>query len=327
MELRRRREESGFTQVELGARVFVSGGYIGEFEQAIRKRRRIGRGPADRRYTPNRRYFRATVQEADRRLLVCGLLRQAAELETLATKICEFAPALIPGLLQTPAYARAVTLAMNPFAPEESVDEKVSGRIERGRLLKDATRPVSWAILHENVLRIPVGGPGVMAEQLENVAELARERSVLVQVLPYTNWAVRRHDRLTQAHGVRGRSTNRLYRSRVFGDPVRPSGRGTTSSIGRRSAEGGCTATGGFPDPHRIRGGGPQTMREYDLSKARWRKSSHSDGNGGDCVEVAYDFPTPPAGARARTAAATAERHASRSATESPASSPSGTAK
>ncbi|MEU1693452.1 DUF397 domain-containing protein [Streptomyces hirsutus] len=32
-------------------------------------------------------------------------------------------------------------------------------------------------------------------------------------------------------------------------------------------------------------------MREYDLSKARWRKSSHSDGNGGDCVEVAYDFP------------------------------------
>jgi len=31
-------------------------------------------------------------------------------------------------------------------------------------------------------------------------------------------------------------------------------------------------------------------MREYDLSNARWRKSTHSDGNGGDCVEVAYDF-------------------------------------
>ncbi|WP_338696295.1 DUF397 domain-containing protein [Streptomyces sp. Q6] len=31
-------------------------------------------------------------------------------------------------------------------------------------------------------------------------------------------------------------------------------------------------------------------MREYDLSNARWRKSSFSDGNGGDCVEVAYDF-------------------------------------
>lgn len=31
-------------------------------------------------------------------------------------------------------------------------------------------------------------------------------------------------------------------------------------------------------------------MREYDLSTARWRKSSYSDGTGGDCVEVAYDF-------------------------------------
>lgn len=31
-------------------------------------------------------------------------------------------------------------------------------------------------------------------------------------------------------------------------------------------------------------------MREYDLSKARWRKSVYSDGNGGSCVEVAYDF-------------------------------------
>jgi len=32
-------------------------------------------------------------------------------------------------------------------------------------------------------------------------------------------------------------------------------------------------------------------MRDYDLSNASWRKSTHSDGNGGDCVEVAYDFP------------------------------------
>ncbi|MGX5182476.1 DUF397 domain-containing protein [Streptomyces avermitilis] len=31
-------------------------------------------------------------------------------------------------------------------------------------------------------------------------------------------------------------------------------------------------------------------MREYDLSSAQWRKSTYSDDNGGDCVEVAYDF-------------------------------------
>ncbi|SDC12571.1 DUF397 domain-containing protein [Streptomyces prasinopilosus] len=32
-------------------------------------------------------------------------------------------------------------------------------------------------------------------------------------------------------------------------------------------------------------------MREYDLSEARWRKSTYSDGNGGNCVEVTHDFP------------------------------------
>lgn len=32
-------------------------------------------------------------------------------------------------------------------------------------------------------------------------------------------------------------------------------------------------------------------MREYDLSNASWRRSTYSDGNGGECVEVAYDFP------------------------------------
>jgi hypothetical protein len=74
---------------------------------------------------------------------------------------------------------------MNPFAPDEYIDEKVSGRVARGRILKGATRPVYWAIPHENVLRIPVGGATVMSEQLEHVAGLARERAVVVQVLPY----------------------------------------------------------------------------------------------------------------------------------------------
>ncbi|GAA0666983.1 helix-turn-helix transcriptional regulator [Streptomyces thermocarboxydovorans] len=110
---------------------------------------------------------------------------KAAELEALATKICDFAPALVPGLLQTPEYARSVTLAMNPFAPDEYIEDKVSGRMERQRLLKDATRPIYWVVLHENVVRLPVGGPVAMVRQLEHVAALTRGRAVVVQVLPY----------------------------------------------------------------------------------------------------------------------------------------------
>ncbi|WP_217212003.1 helix-turn-helix transcriptional regulator [Streptomyces sp. AC550_RSS872] len=183
-ELKRRREDAGVTQVDLGARVFVSGGYIGQFEQAIRKPQLDVAQRIDVALQTDgifERMWHRLIN--DQRY--ADYFAKAAELERLATKICEFAPALVPGLLQTAGYARAVTLAMNPFAADEYIEDKVSGRLERQHILKDATRPVYWVVLHESVLRIPVGGPAVMAEQLERVASMARERTVLVQVLPY----------------------------------------------------------------------------------------------------------------------------------------------
>ncbi|MBA2806044.1 helix-turn-helix transcriptional regulator [Streptomyces sp. KM273126] len=184
-ELKRRREDAGLTQVELGARVFVSGGYIGQFEQAIRKPQLDVAQRIDE-VLQSDGFFERTWRKLIDDKRYADYFAKAAELETLATKICDFAPALVPGLLQTAAYARAVTIAMNPFAPDESIEKKVSGRLERAQILKDATRPVYWAILHENVLRIPVGGAAVMAEQVAHVAALARERTVLVQVLPHS---------------------------------------------------------------------------------------------------------------------------------------------
>ncbi|MEV5429038.1 helix-turn-helix transcriptional regulator [Streptomyces sp. NPDC052701] len=184
-ELKRRREDAGFTQVELGARVFVSGAYIGQFEQAIRKPQLDIAQRIDEVLQTDGIFERLCRKLIDDKRYA-DYFAKAAELEALATRICEFAPALVPGLLQTAAYARAVTLAMNPLAPDEFIEEKVSGRVERARILKDATRPVYWVILHENVLRVPVGGPAVMAAQLEHVAALARQRTVLVQVLPCT---------------------------------------------------------------------------------------------------------------------------------------------
>lgn len=110
----------------------------------------------------------------------------AAELEALATGICEFAPTLVPGLLQTAEYARAITTATNPLAPDKYIEQKVSARMDRAHLLKDPTTPGYWAILHEHVLRLPVGGPQVMAAQLGHLTALARRRRVLLQVLPFT---------------------------------------------------------------------------------------------------------------------------------------------
>jgi hypothetical protein len=111
---------------------------------------------------------------------------EVVELERQATRICEFAATVVPGLLQTAAYAEAVTVAANPFVTDEYIEEKVTARLERADVLKDAARPEYWVTLHENVLRVPVGGPKGMAEQLEHIAALMRERKLWVTVLPYT---------------------------------------------------------------------------------------------------------------------------------------------
>ncbi|MFD7767070.1 helix-turn-helix domain-containing protein [Streptomyces sp. NPDC059787] len=184
-ELKRRREDAGFTQVELGARVFVSGGYIGQFEQAIRKpqldvARRIDESLQTDGFFE--RLWRKLIKEQP----YAEYFAHAAELERLATNICEWAPAVVPGLLQTPEYARSIYFASNPLTTDEYVDEMVALRIARAQLLKDATRPVYWVLLHEAVLRVPVGSASVMALQLDHIAQAARSRKALVQVLPFS---------------------------------------------------------------------------------------------------------------------------------------------
>ncbi|OKK07943.1 XRE family transcriptional regulator [Streptomyces sp. CB03234] len=184
MELKKRREAANMTQQELGRRVFVSGGYIGQFEQGIRKPQLDVAARIDEVLQTDG-FFERMCRKLINASPYAEYFRAVAELEGLATKICEFAPTVVPGLLQTSEYARAITVAANPFVSEEYVDEKVTARLDRSRILADATRPEYWVTLHENVLRVPVGGPAVMAAQLEHVARLARGREVLVTVIPY----------------------------------------------------------------------------------------------------------------------------------------------
>ncbi|MFH0518308.1 Scr1 family TA system antitoxin-like transcriptional regulator [Streptomyces sp. M41] len=184
-ELKRRREDAGISQVELGARVFVSGAYIGQFEQAIRKPQLDIAQRIDEALQTDgifERLWRRLIN--DRRY--ADYFAHAADLERLATKICDWEPSVIPGLLQTPSYTTALVVATHPFAPDELVQERVTARTERSQILRDATRPEYWAIVHETVLRVPVGGPKAAAEALEHVATMARERKVLLQVLPFS---------------------------------------------------------------------------------------------------------------------------------------------
>ncbi|MFI8876259.1 helix-turn-helix domain-containing protein [Streptomyces sp. NPDC055243] len=183
-ELKRRREDAGLTQSALGLQVFVSGAYIGQFEQAIRKPQLDVAQRIDE-VLQSDGIFERMCRKLIKDQPYTGYFAHAAELERLATKLCEFEPALIPGLLQTPEYARALFVASNPLATEEYVQELLRARMDRAEVLKGTARPVYWAIVHEAVLRTPVGGAATMAGQLDLLASMMRERKVLVQVIRF----------------------------------------------------------------------------------------------------------------------------------------------
>lgn len=108
------------------------------------------------------------------------------EAEKHAEAIEEWCPTLIPGLLQTGAYARAVVRATHPLEPHERTDAKVNARLARARLFDDDhSTPEYWAILHESLLRLPILPPEEMAEQLDRVAALAHRHRITPQILPW----------------------------------------------------------------------------------------------------------------------------------------------
>ncbi|MFF1709093.1 Scr1 family TA system antitoxin-like transcriptional regulator [Streptomyces sp. NPDC058268] len=183
-ELKRRREDAGLTQVGLGERVFVSGGYIGLFEQAIRKPQLdVAQRLDEVLHTDG--IFERMCRKLIKDQPYTEYFAHVVELERLATKLCEFEPVLIPGLLQTREYTRALCVASNPLASDEYLEELIRARMDRAELLNDATRPVYWAIVHEAALRVLVGGPATMAAQLAHLAAMAEERKVLVQVIEF----------------------------------------------------------------------------------------------------------------------------------------------
>lgn len=109
----------------------------------------------------------------------------AKEFEQQATVIREYALSLVPGILQTEAYARAVFQAGFPPMTDEECDKALVTRLARARILDDPKFPVVWALLDEAVLRRTVGSPAVVADQLRHVVELGERRRIRVHVLPF----------------------------------------------------------------------------------------------------------------------------------------------
>ncbi|MGV9566583.1 helix-turn-helix domain-containing protein [Streptomyces sp. NPDC003480] len=105
-------------------------------------------------------------------------------LQEAAVAIRTFEIQYVPGLLQTPAYTRAVVERGLPTASAAEVQRRVELRTRRRELLSRPDAPQLWAILDESVLMRVLGSREVMREQVEHLVEAARLPHVTVQIVP-----------------------------------------------------------------------------------------------------------------------------------------------
>jgi DNA-binding XRE family transcriptional regulator len=104
--------------------------------------------------------------------------------EKTATGLFYWEPVVVPGMVQTEAYAR--TILAHEVNSEETLDVRVAGRLERQQILSAPRSPMVSIVLAEAVLHSCVGGAKVMYEQLNYLAEIGQQQKVTVQVIPAT---------------------------------------------------------------------------------------------------------------------------------------------
>lgn len=109
--------------------------------------------------------------------------RTLIQLEVEATRIVSFQPLLVPGLLQTADYARALMKAGG--LSDADAEARLAARLGRQAILSRDDPPELHLIVDETVLRRAVGGPRVMAKQLRRLVEAADQPRVTLQVLPF----------------------------------------------------------------------------------------------------------------------------------------------
>lgn len=181
--LKQQRETAGLTQQRLADVAVMTRSHIAHIEAGRRIPSREDARRLDRALNTGNVLSSFLPQEG---VAVEDYFEAARYLEQQATVIREFAPTFVPGILQTERYARSLLSVGYPPASEEECDRAVVTRLERSRILTDPVAPVVWAPLDEAVLRRPVGGPEVMAEQLTHIVRLTEAKRVRAHVIPYT---------------------------------------------------------------------------------------------------------------------------------------------
>ncbi|MFD8012332.1 helix-turn-helix domain-containing protein [Streptomyces sp. NPDC058955] len=197
-ELRKLREGKGMTAEQVAERLLVSQSKISRLEN--------GRRSISQRDVRDL----CGVYEVEDEAMVNSLMQMAKDsrqqgwwhafgdipysvyigLETDAQSLRVYEPQIIPGLLQTRAYATAVISGALPESTPADIEKRATVRTRRQDRIRDEERPLRlWAVIDEAALRRVVGNRQVMVEQLEHLVEQSHLPHVTVQVLPFDTGA------------------------------------------------------------------------------------------------------------------------------------------
>ncbi|MFF8913883.1 Scr1 family TA system antitoxin-like transcriptional regulator [Streptomyces sp. NPDC015032] len=186
--LRRLREERGWTQDRVGALVGCTGRHI----SAIETGRKSPTLPFSRRVdvamdaTNTADSFEREWREIKHGNLLEGFPEYVGY-EGRATEIRLFQIGIVPGLLQTPEYARALAngdVWRGSITPEQA-EERVSFLAQRQNALARARPPMLIVVMDESCIRRPIGGPEVMESQIQKLADFAALPNTALQVAPF----------------------------------------------------------------------------------------------------------------------------------------------
>ncbi|MGY1454052.1 helix-turn-helix domain-containing protein [Streptomyces sp. SS8] len=182
--VRRLRVAAGLTQAELGEKAHVVASRITQVERASGARPTLELArtlddalAADDLLVDLWPYvYRETFPDWSRRFI---------HLSERAVSIKQYAAHVVPGLLQTEDYARAVLSLDVLLKSREQLEERIAARLARQGRLRSSDCPDLWVVLDEAVLRRPIGDRSVMRDQLVRLLEAAQEFRITVQVLPF----------------------------------------------------------------------------------------------------------------------------------------------
>jgi transcriptional regulator with XRE-family HTH domain len=181
--LRAFREEAGISQTELAKAAYCSQSLISGLETGARGTRIETFVAIDGAVGAKGKLvimWPVTASDAQ-------TLENLVALEAEATTIEESDNRVIPGLLQTPDYARAVIRNGRSRITKSELDRLVTSRMERQAIWQRDEPPLSWFIIDEGILYKPHGGKEVMREMLLKLESAAEQPGMFFQVLPFAN--------------------------------------------------------------------------------------------------------------------------------------------